>query len=165
MSLYASAEGVLYRSYDTFVGNTGFYDGNDDGADMQYTSSSGYPEMSGQVTIRFCQVRIVARIRTLDSTKPISWNWSYPGFKIRLILLCRSINAAILFKTGAGISSHFNRTHSRSFWLSRVKTFIRRVRLFGIISLKETNLMDSFLSQKMCRPSNFPDTVKEKPVG
>jgi hypothetical protein len=49
MSLYASAEGVLYRSYDTFVGKTGFYHGNDDGADVQYTGFSGYPGISAQV--------------------------------------------------------------------------------------------------------------------
>jgi hypothetical protein len=48
MSLYASAEGVLYRSYDTFVGNTGLYDGNDDGTDLQYNYSE-YPGMIAQV--------------------------------------------------------------------------------------------------------------------
>ena len=30
MSLYKSREGILYNSYDNFVGQVGFYDGTED---------------------------------------------------------------------------------------------------------------------------------------
>ena len=30
MSLYESREGILYNSYDNFVGKVGFYDGTED---------------------------------------------------------------------------------------------------------------------------------------
>lgn len=43
MSLYASAEGVLYRSYDNYIGQAGFYDGTEqENQSQSFFNSAGH---------------------------------------------------------------------------------------------------------------------------